>query len=84
MGRDKVVLIDSMLPFGYELLMCDTHMVWLKNPLPYLARYSAADVLTSTDQVTPTATDDRFDNWQQAGGAYNIGIFHWQPTDSAK
>ncbi|KAL8201177.1 hypothetical protein R6Q57_012516 [Mikania cordata] len=36
-----------------------------QNPLPYLARYSAADVLTSTDQVTPTATDDRFDNWQQ-------------------
>ncbi|KAI3812627.1 hypothetical protein L1987_17338 [Smallanthus sonchifolius] len=84
MGREKVVLIDSMLPFGYELLMCDTDMVWLKNPLPYLARYPEADVLTSTDQVTPTVTDDRLDNWQEAGGAYNIGIFHWRPTDSAK
>lgn len=30
MGREKVILIDSMLPFGYELLMCDTDMVWLK------------------------------------------------------
>ncbi|KAJ0824601.1 putative nucleotide-diphospho-sugar transferase [Helianthus annuus] len=84
MGREKVILIDSMLPFGFELLMCDTDMVWLKNPLPYLARYPEADVLTSTDQVTPTVTDDRLDNWKEAGGAYNIGIFHWRPTDSAK
>lgn len=30
MGREKVILIDSFLPFGFELLMCDTDMVWLK------------------------------------------------------
>ncbi|KAD5317306.1 hypothetical protein E3N88_17252 [Mikania micrantha] len=84
MGREKVILIDSILPFGFELLMCDTDMVWLKNPLPYLARYHEADVLTSTDQVTPTVTDDRLDNWKEVGAAYNIGIFHWRPTDSAK
>lgn len=84
MGREKVILIDSMLPFGYELLMCDTDMVWLKNPLPYIARFPEADVLTSTDQVVPTVVDDRLEIWQQVTGAYNIGIFHWRPTDSAK
>ena len=30
MGRQKVVMIDSLLPYGFELLMCDTDMVWLK------------------------------------------------------
>lgn len=30
MGREKVILIDAVLPFGFELLMCDTDMVWLK------------------------------------------------------
>ncbi|XP_043715361.1 arabinosyltransferase XEG113-like [Telopea speciosissima] len=65
MGREKVILIDVMLPFGYELLMCDTDMVWLKNPLPYLARYPEADILTSTDQVIPTVVDDRLENWQE-------------------
>ncbi|CAN6834805.1 unnamed protein product [Brassica oleracea] len=84
MGREKVILIDSVLPFGYELLMCDTDMVWLKNPLPYLARYPDADVLTSSDQVVPTVVDDSLDIWQQVSGAYNIGIFHWRPTESAK
>ncbi|KAL7159747.1 hypothetical protein ABFS83_01G048600 [Erythranthe nasuta] len=80
MGREKVILIDSVLPYGFELLMCDTDMVWLKNPLPYLARFPEADVLTSTDQVSPTVVDDRLDDWKLAGAAYNIGIFHWRPT----
>ncbi|XP_047974454.1 arabinosyltransferase XEG113-like [Salvia hispanica] len=84
MGREKVILIDSFLPFGFELLMCDTDMVWLKNPLPYLARFPEADVLTSTDQVAPTVVDDRLDDWKLAGAAYNIGIFHWRPTPSSK
>ncbi|EEF42538.1 arabinosyltransferase XEG113 [Ricinus communis] len=84
MGREKVILIDAFLPFGFELLMCDTDMVWLKNPLPYLARYPDADVLTSSDQVVPTVVDDRLDIWQEVGAAYNIGIFHWRPTESSK
>ncbi|KAL1552668.1 arabinosyltransferase XEG113-like protein [Salvia divinorum] len=84
MGREKVILIDSFLPFGFELLMCDTDMVWLKNPLPYLARFPEADVLTSTDQVAPTVVDDRLDDWRLASAAYNIGIFHWRPTPSSK
>ncbi|CAK7357272.1 unnamed protein product [Dovyalis caffra] len=84
MGREKVILINAILPFGVELLMCDTDMVWLKDPLPYLARYPEADVLTSSDQVVPTVVDDSLDIWQQVGAAYNIGIFHWRPTDSSK
>ncbi|XP_058767829.1 arabinosyltransferase XEG113-like isoform X2 [Vicia villosa] len=84
MGREKVFLIDSILPFGFEVLMCDTDTVWLKNPLPYLARYPGADILTSSDQVIPTVVDDNLEIWQEVSGAYNIGIFHWRPTESAK
>ncbi|PKA64104.1 hypothetical protein AXF42_Ash005116 [Apostasia shenzhenica] len=80
MGREKVFLINALLPYGYELLMCDTDMVWLKNPLPYLARFPQADILTSSDQVIPTVTDDSLEIWQQVSGAYNIGIFHWRPS----
>ncbi|XP_028756023.1 arabinosyltransferase XEG113 isoform X1 [Neltuma alba] len=84
MGREKAILIDSVLPYGFELLMCDTDMVWLKDPLPYLARYPGADVLTSSDQLIPTVVDDSLEVWQEVSGAYNVGIFHWRPTDSAK
>ncbi|XP_022976726.1 arabinosyltransferase XEG113-like [Cucurbita maxima] len=84
MGREKVILIDSILPYGFELLMCDTDMVWLKNPLPYLARYPEADVLSSSDQVIPTVVDDKLDIWNEVTGALNIGIFHWRPTRASK
>lgn len=36
-----------------------------QNPLPYLARFPGADVLTSSDQVIPTVVDDRLDIGQQ-------------------
>ncbi|KAH0974430.1 hypothetical protein GBA52_016329 [Prunus armeniaca] len=62
-----------------------------QDPLPYIARYPEADVLTSSDQVVPTVTDDSYcfgyfaDFFPLAvGAAYNIGIFHWRPTDAAK
>eukprot|EP01018_Ginkgo_biloba_P007783 Gb_19824 [translate_table: standard] len=84
MGREKVFLINVFMSFGYELLMCDTDMVWLKNPLPYFARFPAADILTSSDQVVPTVVDDRLEVWQQVTGAYNIGIFHWRPSNVTK
>ncbi|KAG0474762.1 hypothetical protein HPP92_014448, partial [Vanilla planifolia] len=54
------------------------------NPLPYIARFPEADVLTSSDQVIPTITDDKLEKWQQVTGAYNIGIFHWRPTNASK
>ncbi|RYQ81708.1 hypothetical protein Ahy_B10g100329 [Arachis hypogaea] len=84
MGREKVILIDAILPFGFELLMCDTDMVWMQNPLPYLARYPEADVLTSSDQLIPTVVDDSLEVWNEVSGAYNIGIFHWRPSESSK
>lgn len=36
-----------------------------QNPLPYLARYPEAHILTSTDQVAPTVVDDSLDRWDQ-------------------
>jgi arabinosyltransferase len=42
MGREKVFLINAMLPFGIELLMCDTDMVWLKvkKHIPFSSCFS--------------------------------------------
>ncbi|KAJ8509832.1 hypothetical protein OPV22_000266 [Ensete ventricosum] len=69
LGRDKALLINAFLPFGYEFVMCDTDTVWLKNPLPYFARFPEADILTSSDQLRPTTMDDSLEVWQN-------GIFY--------
>ncbi|CAA3032086.1 arabinosyltransferase XEG113 isoform X2, partial [Olea europaea subsp. europaea] len=59
-------------------------LYWKGVPVDISQNGKRKDVLTSTDQVSPTVTDDRLEDWQQAGGAYNIGIFHWRSTDSSK
>eukprot|EP00246_Nothoceros_aenigmaticus_P016530 TRINITY_DN757_c0_g1_i1.p1 TRINITY_DN757_c0_g1~~TRINITY_DN757_c0_g1_i1.p1 ORF type:complete len:449 (+),score=91.46 TRINITY_DN757_c0_g1_i1:200-1546(+) len=84
MGREKVFLVNKFLSLGFELLMCDTDMVWLQNPLPFIARFPDADVLTSSDETTNTVEDDRLEIWNKTAGAYNIGIVHWRPTAAAK
>lgn len=30
MGREKVSLLNEILTFGYEVLLCDTDTVWIK------------------------------------------------------
>lgn len=52
MGREKVILIDSVLPFGYELLMCDTDMVWLKVLIQDTINTSLIEPLLTTIYVT--------------------------------
>ncbi|CAI5515925.1 unnamed protein product [Closterium sp. Naga37s-1] len=84
MGREKVTLVNVFLSMGFELLICDTDTVWLKNPLPFIARYPTADVLTSSDHLVRSVDDESLEKWQQAQSAYNIGILHFRPTDPAK
>ena len=38
-----------------SILVSDVDTVWMKNPLPYMAQYPQADVLTSSDHVVHAA-----------------------------
>ncbi|CAK9200431.1 unnamed protein product [Sphagnum jensenii] len=80
MGREKVILVNTFLSFGYELLICDTDMIFFQNPLPYFERYQSADLLTSSDEVVNSVDDDRLEIWDRSGAAYNIGILYWRST----
>ncbi|XP_024520921.1 arabinosyltransferase XEG113 [Selaginella moellendorffii] len=84
MGREKVFLVNAIMAMGFEVLFCDTDMVWMKNPLPYMERYPDADVLVSSDAVIATVTDESLEDWRRSYAALNIGIFHWRPTEAAK
>lgn len=54
------------LPFSYlRSYVMISHSSLEQNPLPYFARFPEADILTSSDQVIPTVTDDRLEIWQQ-------------------
>ena len=48
MGRAKIALIKQFLDLGVAVVISDIDTAWLKNPLPYFARFPTADILTST------------------------------------
>ncbi|KAG2496814.1 hypothetical protein HYH03_005220 [Edaphochlamys debaryana] len=80
MGRFKIKLIRDVLNLDVSVVVSDIDTAWLKNPIPYFHRYPEADILTSTDQLGPTVTDDSLEKFPQAGSAFNIGIMLFRPT----
>lgn len=80
MGRERLYLVDTLLSFDVELLMCDTDMVFLRNPLEYVSRYPQADVLTSSDQLVHTVGDEALERWQEGGGVPLVLRFLWFPA----
>ena len=61
----------------------DVDTVWLRNPLPYMKQYPDADVLTSSDHLSNTVTDEGLELWPQAASAANIGIMLFRPRANA-
>ncbi|KAI3434501.1 hypothetical protein D9Q98_002576 [Chlorella vulgaris] len=80
MGREKIALIAHVTGLGFDVLISDVDTVWLRNPLPYLAMYPAADILTSSDHLRNTVADEGLERWPDAGSAANIGIMLFRST----
>jgi len=74
MGRKKIELISLFTEMGFDILVSDVDTAWLQNPLPYMARFPQADVLTSSDHLSSTAVGDGLENPSKAQSAANIGI----------
>ncbi|GIL83523.1 hypothetical protein Vretimale_10343 [Volvox reticuliferus] len=79
MGRFKIKLIRDVLALDVTVVVSDIDTAWLKNPIPYFHRYPEADILTSTDQLSPTVKDDSLEQFPHAGSAFNIGIMLFRP-----
>ena len=58
--------------FRHTRLGCRHSLV--ANPMPYLAKFPQADVLTSSDHLSNTAEGDSLEHPQKAMSAANIGI----------
>ncbi|KAL4450568.1 hypothetical protein ABPG77_000924 [Micractinium sp. CCAP 211/92] len=79
MGREKIHLIHSFTKMGFDVLISDVDTVWLRNPLPYMKQYPEADILTSSDHLMNTVTDEGLERWPDAASAANIGIMLFRP-----
>lgn len=49
-------------------------VMWLRDPLPFFKKFPDADVLTSSDHLTPTIGGaETLERYPDAGSAFNIG-----------
>lgn len=59
------------------MIICDVDVMWLRDPLPFFKKFPDADVLTSTDHLTPTIGGaEKLERYPDAGSAFNIGERH--------
>lgn len=67
-----------------QVIISDVDVMWLRDPQPFFQRFPDADVLTSTDHLTPTVgAREELEMYAEAGSAFNIGERHpalmWHP-----
>jgi len=79
MGRDKIRLIRDFAKIGLDVLISDIDVVWLEDPFPYLARFPAADMLVSTDQLRNQSQGDELE-FHICQTASNIGMMWIRST----
>jgi arabinosyltransferase len=73
MGRDKIRLIRDFTLIGFDVLISDIDVAWLRDPVPFFRQFPGADMLVSTDQLrSETAMNDDQVNFMKNGIAKNI------------
>lgn len=94
-AKMRISHATSLLEFGFDVVMSDADVVWLKNPEEYLKcekvsedgkvvenlsfdidgceELKAADVIVSSDNLSPTS-DERDGGNYAKGGVFNTGI----------
>lgn len=80
MGREKISLLQQFTRWGLDVIVSDVDTVWLRNPLPYMAKYPDADVLISSDHLLDTTGgDEGLEHYPDAGSPANIGVMLFRP-----
>lgn len=73
---DRVPRLPSPLtPIPHpQVIISDVDVMWLRDPLPFFKKFPDADVLTSSDHLTPTIGGaETLERYPDAGSAFNIG-----------
>lgn len=86
MGRHKIALLHTFLDFGLEIMLCDSDTVWINDPTDYFTRFPAADILTSSDHMSPTVAlaDDGLEMPEAVHSAMNIGVMFFRHSDGTR
>ena len=82
--RAKYITIGQIIKWGFELLVTDDDMAFLRNPLPWLHQHSRfADILISTDKMATRTYDDGLELPEPGKPEFNCGFVYIRPTQRA-
>ena len=90
--RLMISQLKDLLDAGYDAVLSDIDVVWLRNPAPYFkceddvdgcANIKAADVMISSDNLSPSS-DAKLGASYARGGIFNTGMMFLRHSESAK
>ncbi|KAK9856777.1 hypothetical protein WJX84_001335 [Apatococcus fuscideae] len=78
-GRSRQKIMEIICSLGFSVLMSDVDLVWLRDPLPYMAQWPAADLLVSSDSVVTTAEGEGLESASMVLQG-NVGVVLARPS----
>lgn len=82
----KVHMAREVLNMGFNILLSYTDVMWMKDPMPFIARFPEVDVLVSVDD-TATATeanDAGLERVYSPERNHNTGVYFMRSKESSK
>lgn len=81
---DRIQLTHEMLDLGYTVIFSDLDVVWLRDPRPFFGRFPSADLLISSDAISPEAREKDGEHlieaWRSTWQFWNIGLVLMRPS----
>jgi hypothetical protein len=68
MAKSKFQSVQQMQTAGFDVVVTDSDVAWVRNPLPFFMQNTVPDIMVSTDVLQRMPLD------QQLQGTINIGI----------
>mmetsp|Transcript_21209 Transcript_21209/g.66518 ORF Transcript_21209/g.66518 Transcript_21209/m.66518 type:complete len:672 (+) Transcript_21209:60-2075(+) len=82
--QKKIAMFLSVLEYGYDVLLSDIDVFYLRDPFVFFRTVPEADLLVSSDLLTNTVTDDGPETQNGIGATLNVGIIFMRPTNATK
>lgn len=82
--QKKIAMFLEVLEFGYQVLLSDIDVMYLRDPFGFFRSVPGADVLISSDLLHPTVSDGGPETHHGFGAVLNVGILFMRPSQGTK
>jgi hypothetical protein len=79
-------MVREVLNMGFNVILSDTDVMWMKDPLPFVSRFPEVDVLMSVDDTaTSLGVDDTgLEKDCNPYRLHNTGVYFMRSKENSK